>query len=517
MEVIHSATPIYAIAVSLVAVVLIALSNKKPNLREFWTIAAAVIKFSIVAFMLPVILEGKVIEYSLLTILPGLDIKFKVDALGIFFALTASFLWIITSFYSIGYVRSLNEHAQTRYFIFFAVALSATMGVAFSANMITTFIFYEIITLSTFPLVAHKETPEALKGAREYLVYLLGTSIAFQLFAIFLTFNAVGTLEFSDLGIFNNIRGKGVSDAFLIVTFILFIAGIAKAALMPLHSWLPAAMVAPTPVSALLHAVAVVKTGVFVVIKVVLHIFGVNLLAQLGIGAALAYFASFTIIVASIIALRQDNLKARLAYSTISQLSYVILGVALLTPSGITGSVMHIVLHAFGKITLFFCAGAIYVAAHKTKVSELDGIGKQMPFTMAAFTLAAISMIGVPPLGGFLSKWYLVIGAIEAGQTPIIVVLVVSTILNAGYFLPIVYAAFFKEPNPDGHNPNAECRMRNAEYSEIPNPKSQIREAPVLMVVSLMLTAIGALLLFFAPSVFLELAKMIAASVTGGN
>ncbi|MCH7764247.1 MAG: monovalent cation/H+ antiporter subunit D family protein [Candidatus Marinimicrobia bacterium] len=498
MEIVQSAKPLYAIAVSLIAVLFIAVSGKRPNLREFFTIAAAVLKFSIVVSMLPTVLAGKVIEYSLLTILPGLDISFKVDALGIFFALTASFLWIVTSFYSIGYVRSLNEHAQTRYFIFFAVALSATMGVAFSANMFTTFIFYEIITLSTFPLVAHKETPEAMKGARKYLIYLLGTSIAFQLFAIFLTYYAAGTLEFSNLGIFNNI--KGVSDAFLIVTFILFIAGIAKAALMPLHSWLPAAMVAPTPVSALLHAVAVVKTGVFVVVKVVLHIFGVNLLAQLGLGTALAYFASFTIIVASIIALRQDNLKARLAYSTISQLSYIILGVALLTPSGITGSIMHIVLHAFGKITLFFCAGAIYVASHKTKVSELDGIGKQMPFTMAAFTLAAISMIGLPPMGGFLSKWYLIIGAIEAGQMPIIVVLVVSTILNAGYFLPIIYAAFFKEPNP-----------------EIQNPKSKIREAPVLMVASLMLTAIGALLLFFMPSVFLELAKMIAASVTGGN
>ncbi len=518
MEVVHSAMPVYAISVSLVAVILIAVSGKKPNLREFWTIAAAVIKFSLVLSMLPIILEGKNIEFFLLTILPGLDVKFKVDALGIFFALTASFLWIVTSFYSIGYVRSLKEHAQTRYFAFFAVALSATIGVAFSANLFTTFIFYEIITLSTFPLVAHKGTSEALKGARKYLIYLLGTSIAFQLFAVFLTYSASGTLEFSNLGIFNNIKGEGVSDAFIIVTFVLFMAGITKAAMMPLHSWLPAAMVAPTPVSALLHAVAVVKTGVFVVIRVVLHIFGVNILAQLNLGTALAYFASFTIIVASVIALRQDNLKKRLAYSTISQLSYVILGVALLTPSGIIGSVMHIVLHAFGKITLFFCAGAIYVAAHKTKISELDGIGKRMPFTMTAFTLAVISMIGLPPMGGFLSKWFLTIGAYEAGQIPIIIVLAVSSVLNACYFLPIVYAAFLKEPNPGdynsnpkpGVNPSAKLRQGFAKVS-------QIREAPILMVASLMLTAIGAMLLFFAPSIFLELAKMIAASITGGS
>ncbi len=373
---------------------------------------------------------------------------------------------------------------------------------AFSANMFTTFLFYEMITLCTFPLVGHKETTEAIKGARRYLTYLLGTSIGFQLFAIFLTYNAAGTLDFSNQGILAGVRGPGVSDAFLIVIFILFMAGITKAAMMPLHSWLPAAMVAPTPVSALLHAVAVVKTGVFVVVKVVLNIFGVELLSQLGLGTALAYFASFTIIVASIIALRQDNLKARLAYSTVSQLSYVILGVALLSPSGITGSIMHIVLHAFGKITLFFTAGAIYVASHKTNISELDGIGKQMPFTMGAFTLAVLSMIGIPPLGGFISKWYLVMGSLEAELIPIIIVLAASTILNACYFLPIVYAAFFKEAK-----------------SEIRNPKSEfkIHEAPAFMVVSLVLTAIGALVLFFSPSVFLDLARMAVTGVIGAN
>jgi multicomponent Na+:H+ antiporter subunit D len=338
-----------------------------------------------------------------------------------------------------------------------------------------------------------------MKGARKYVTYLLGTSIGFQLFAIFLTYSAAGTLDYSYHGIFNSVRGHGVSDTLLIITFILFMAGITKAAMMPFHSWLPAAMVAPTPVSALLHAVAVVKTGVFVVVKVVLHIFGINLLSQLGLGTALAYFASFTIIVASIVALRQDNLKARLAYSTVSQLSYVILGVALLTPSGITGSVMHIVLHAFGKITLFFAAGAIYVAVHKTRVSELDGIGKQMPFTMAAFTAGAISMIGIPPLGGFLSKWFLGIGAIEAGQLPIIIVLAASTILNACYFLPIIHRAFFKEA------------------TDLTDKNPSIKEAPALMVGALVLTASGAVVLFFKPAVFLDLARTVAASATGGN
>jgi multicomponent Na+:H+ antiporter subunit D len=496
MEAIHSAAPLYAIGVSLVATVLIRLSDKAPNVREFWTIGASLAKFLIVASMLPAVLDGKIIEYKLLTLFPGLDIAFRVDALGIFFGITASFLWIITSFYSIGYVRAAGEHAQTRYFMCFAVALSATMGVAFAANLLTMFIFYEVLTLCTFPLVGHKETPEAMGGARKYLVYLLGTSLFFLLFAVISSYSISGTLEFRPEGI---MRGNG-SPLLLAVIFVLFMAGITKAAMMPLHSWLPAAMVAPTPVSALLHAVAVVKAGVFVVVKVVLHVFGVGVLRELGLGSALAYYASITIIAASVVALKQDNLKARLAYSTISQLSYVILGAALLSPSAVTGSVMHIVLHAFGKITLFFTAGAIYVATHKTRVSELNGIGRRMPFTMAAFTVGAISMIGVPPFGGFLSKWYLSLGAVEAGELPILLVLAGSTILNACYFLPIVYRAFFREPEGDEHS-----------------PATGIREAPALMVVPLLLTALGVVALFFKPSVFLELARLVVAGVTGGS
>jgi multicomponent Na+:H+ antiporter subunit D len=492
METIISIRPALAVMVSLVGACLILITGERSrNLRESWTVLAAALKFAIVVSMLPVVLDGKVIEYTVVSVSPGLALGFKVDALGMFFAVTASFLWIVTSFYSIGYVRALKEHAQTRYFACFAVALSATMGVAFSANMFTAFLFYEIITLSTFPLVGHKETPQAVRGARRYLTYLLGTSIGFQLLAVFLTFNSAGTLDFTSGGI---LAGRA-PDTLLIVIFVLFIAGITKAAMMPLHSWLPAAMVAPTPVSALLHAVAVVKTGVFVLIRVVLYIFGTDLLGRLGLGTALAYFASFTIIVASIIALRQDNLKRRLAYSTISQLSYVVLGVALLTPAGITGSIMHIVLHAFGKITLFFTAGAIYVATHKTEISQLDGIGRQMPFTMGAFTLGVLSMIGIPPLGGFISKWYLFMGSMEAGQLFFVAVLAASTVLNACYFLPIVYAAFFREANPG---------------------TGGIKEAPAPMVAMLVLTAVGALGLFFWPGVFLELARKVVIGVSGG-
>jgi len=484
-----------AITVPIVAVLLIALSGSKPNLREGWTIAAAVTMFIITASMIPAVLGGKVISFNLVEPLPGLLLGFRVDALGISFALTASFLWIITSFYAIGYVRSLGEKNQTRFFAFFALTLAATMGVAFSANLFTAFVFYEIITFATFPLVAHKQTDEAFGGARKYLTYLMGTSVAFFLLAIVMTWQVTGSLDFSAGGIFGDVK-ESTSSTLLIIIFILYIAGVAKAALMPFHSWLPSAMVAPTPVSALLHAVAVVKTGVFVIIKVVIHVFGVNLLSELGMGTFLVVLASVTMILASITALRQDNLKARLAYSTIGQLSYVVLGVALLTAAGITGSIMHIVIHAFGKITLFFAAGAIYVAAHKTKVSELNGIGRQMPITMGAFTIGSFSMIGVPPFAGFLSKWFIASGSVQADMLIIIAVLAASTIINACYFLPIVYSAFFKEP--DVH------------------AGEEVKDATPFMTVPIMITAAGVLILFLWPSLFYDLATLTVKEVTGG-
>lgn len=492
MEIIESARPAYVILASLLAVLLIGISGRYPNVREGWTFAAAFLKFGLVLSMLPDILGGREISYSAATVLPGLDLAFKVDALGLTLALTASFLWIITSVYAIGYMRSLAEHAQTRFYMCFALALSGTMGAAFAANVFTLFVFYEMITVSTYALVAHEETPEALKGARRYLTYLLGTSVFFFLPAIFLTYSYAGTLDFASQGI---LAGKA-SPAVITVIFGLYLAGIAKAGMMPFHIWLPSAMVAPTPVSALLHAVAVVKVGVFAVVRVVLYVFGVDLLGEIGLGVFLAYFASFTIIAASVIALRQDNLKLRLAYSTVSQLSYIVLAVALLTPSGITSSIMHITIHAFGKITLFFVAGAIYVATHKKYISEMDGIGRQMPFTMAAFTVGAFSMIAVPPVGGFISKWYLLLGAVEAHLIPVLAVLFLSTLLNAGYYLPIVYAAFFK-PGPETEAP-------------------RLREAPAMMVVPLVITATGALALFFASPYLLDLVRIVVAGVMGG-
>lgn len=486
---IESITPFLAVAVSLLGAALIVATRRSPNIREACSVVAAIAKFLIVLTMVPAVLAGNTIHYTLLSLAPGIPIlAFRVDALGILFAATASFLWILTTFYSIGYMRSLNEHAQTRYYVCFALTLSATMGVAFASNLVTLYIFYELISVVTYPLVAHKETEEAFDKGNKYVFYLMMTSKALLL-ASFLAYALSGTFDFKPNGMFPT----AANATLLTLTYFLFLLGIGKAAIMPFHAWLPAAMVAPTPVSALLHAVAVVNTGIFCVLRVMFHVFGVELMKELNLGIVTVVIASITIIVASLYALTRDNLKALLAYSTVSQLSYMILGGALLTPGGMASGIIHIANHALGKITLFLCAGSIYVASHKTKVSELNGIAKRMPFTMAAFTLGALSLIAIPPLGGFISKWYLTLGAIEAEQYPVIAVLVASTILNACYFIPIVYAAFFRDLPP--------------------GEKADRQEAPSAMVVPLALTAIGILVAFFTPSVFLDLAKLIVGEV----
>ena len=417
-----------------------------------------------------------------------------MDAFGLLFASGASLLWIATSFYSIGYMRSLKEHAQTRYFACFALALSATMGVAFSANLFTLFLFYEGLTLTTYPLVAHKETAEAKAGARKYVIYLLGTAKVLLLPALILIYNVAGTLEFRKGGILPRAE-LAAQPTLLYIVFVLFLFGFAKNAVMPFHSWLPAAMVAPTPVSALLHAVAVVKTGVFSTLRVFLFIFGADAMRHLGADKLALGVASVTILGASLLALRQDNLKARPAFSTISQLSYIVLGGALLTRSGIMGGVAHISNHAVSKITLFLCAGSIYVSTHKTEVSQFSGLARQMPWTMSAFTLASLSLVGIPPACGFVSKWYLSVGATERGNPWLMGVLQTSSLLTAAYLGPVVYKAYFEKPaegDEAGHN--------------------KVREVP-WMVVPLVFSAVACLLLGVYPDPVIKLAGLVAESV----
>jgi multicomponent Na+:H+ antiporter subunit D len=493
METITSIKPLLAVLISLVAVIPIVASGGKPNLREGWTFLAGIIKFGLVVSMLPLVLGGTIIEYTLIEVLPGLAIQFRVDPMGMLFALVSSTLWIVTSAYSIGYMRGLDEHSQTRYFAFFAVALSATIGVAFSANLFTMYLFYEMLSLATYPLVTHHQDDEARISGRKYLSYILGTSIALVLPAMLIIYSLTGTLDFTSQGILS----VGLSKSTVAVLLLMCVFGFAKAGIMPFYGWLPAAMVAPTPVSALLHAVAVVKVGVFSIFRVITGIFGTNLLSSLHLGTVLCYIAAFTILVASLVALSQDSLKRRLAFSTIGQLSYIILGAALLSPKGQVGGLMHIAMHAFGKITLFFCAGAIFVATGKKHISEMVGIGKRMPVTMTAFLIGGMSVIGLPPTGGFISKWFLVLGTLEADQIVMLVVLLGSSLLNAAYFLPVVYRAFF-------------CTPEESMFED------KVQEAPLWCVVPLVLTAIGSVGLFFFPQPFFNLARLAVQGFTGG-
>lgn len=472
--------------------VLIGLTGNRPNVREAMTLATGGVLFGVVLSLYPAVAAGSRPAAVLFAGLPGLPIALEVEPLGMLFGLVASGLWIVTSVYSIGYMRGHHESNQTRFYVCFAIAISSAMGVAFAANMFTLFVFYEVLTLSTYPLVTHSGTEEAKRAGRLYLGILLGTSIGLQLLAIVWTWFLAGTLDFVPGGILTDVA----SPLVLGILFALYVFGMGKAALMPFHRWLPAAMVAPTPVSALLHAVAVVKAGVFAILKVAIYLFGLDLLSASGITHWLTYVAAATILIASIVAMTRDNLKARLAYSTISQLSYVVLGALLANAWGVVGGGLQIVMHAFAKITLFFCAGAIMVAAHKTEISQMGGLGRTMPITMFAFLIGSLSIIGLPPMGGMWSKWYLAVGAVEAHQFLLLGVLMASSLFNVAYLLPIPVRAFFGAP-PAGQK-------------DARTPVG-IREAPMFCLIALSITALGCVWLFFYPDPFYSLMNQIVA------
>ncbi|MDT8409639.1 MAG: monovalent cation/H+ antiporter subunit D family protein [Wenzhouxiangellaceae bacterium] len=470
------------LATPLIGALLISQAGRWPNLRETITLVTAASLFGLATQLIDPVVNGAGASLVLAEPLPGLQIAFDVEPLGLIFTLLASLLWLVTSVYSIGYMRGNDEPRQTPYYAFFAIAISGAMGVAMAGNLLTLFIFYEVLTLSTWPLVTHKQNAAARAGGRVYMGVLLATSIGLFLPAIIWTWVVAGTTDFTPGGILLD-RIEPTAAAVLLGLFVL---GIGKAAVMPMHRWLPAAMVAPTPVSALLHAVAVVKAGVFTITKVVIYIFGLDFLATVPLEKYLVYLAGFTVIAASIVALKQVEIKRMLAYSTISQLSYIVLAALVLAPFAEIGAAVHIVAHAFGKITLFFCAGAIYVASKKTRVDQLRGIGHRMPWTMVAFAIGALSMIGVPPTAGFVSKWYIIAGAFQVENFFVLAVFMASTALNAAYFLPIIFRSFFR---PEDEAPPVEHG-----------------EAPWPMVAALAFTAFGtiAFFLFNGPIVEIE-------------
>jgi len=487
---------------SLGALVIASLGHR-PNVRDWVLVVAAALTLGCVVPLVPAVFAGGNPAWSLFEMVGGVDLAFRVEPLGMVFGLVAGGLFLPTSVYAIGYMRGHHEDNQTRFFVCFAFAISAALGIAFAANLLTLFLFYELLTLSTYPLVTHHQTDEARRAGRVYLGFLLTTSVCFLLLAVLWTYDLAGTLEFLPGGILSGSSTTDPpSDGVLAVLLALFVFGTGKAAVMPFHRWLPAAMVAPAPVSALLHAVAVVKAGVFTVLKIAIYVFGLDSLAVAG-GAWLPWVASATILIASVVALTRGNLKARLAYSTVSQLSYIVLAAGLASSSALLGGAMHIAMHAVAKITLFFCAGAIAVAAHKTEVRELDGLGRRMPITFGAFGLASLAIIGLPPLGGAWSKWYLIVGALEADGAVFAVVLMLSSLLSVAYLMPIVGRAFFLPPAPEkGAGQGTE------------DGGGGIREAPLLCVIPLCITALGCVVLFFFAE---ELALLLAPIVGGGG
>ena len=494
-----------SILLPLIGAILIWMSGGRPNQREVVTIGIAILTFIFVLKVFFAFIDNEQPVLNVIELVPGLSLTFRVEPLGMMFALIASFLWIITSFYAIGYMRGHNEPNQTRFYMCFAIAISSAIAIALSGNMLTLFIAYEVLTLSTYPLVTHNQNSEAKRAGRVYLGILMSTSIGFLLIAVLWTWWSAGTLDFTKGGILN---GK-IDDGLVIVLLFLYMYGIGKAALMPIHRWLPAAMVAPTPVSALLHAVAVVKAGVFTVLKVIIYIFGTDFLRETGASVWLMYVAGATVLLASLVAITKDNLKARLAYSTVSQLSYVILAGALATSFSVIGGAMHIAMHAFGKITLFFCAGAIMVAAHKTEISQMRGLGRKMPFTFAAFFIGSLSVIGLPPLGGAWSKWYIALGAVDAQQLVFIAILMVSSLLNVAYLLPIFARGFFSAEHSD-KDLKAKTNKQQKAQSNTSVTGWEIKEAPIFCVVPLWLTAIGCFMLFiFADQLYGMLEPMV--------
>jgi multicomponent Na+:H+ antiporter subunit D len=426
----------------LAGAVLIVAAGRHPALRDGVTLVTAVTLFGALLVLAPAIFDGARPALTLLEPLPGLPLRLALEPLGMLFALLASSLWIVTTLYSFGYMGTHQAHGLTRFYACFALSLWAATGMAFAGNLFTLFVCYEILTLATWPLVTHTGTPEAQRSGRIYLGLLLGTSISLLLLAIIWTWQLAGTLDFVEGGFLQN----SAPPAMLGILLLLYVFGIGKAALMPFHRWLPAAMVAPTPVSALLHAVAVVKGGVFFILKLAVYVFGIDTLTQLWSTQWLLYAAGLTILLASLVAMRQDNLKLRLAYSTISQLGYIVTGALLASSAGIIGGTMHLVTHAFGKITLFFCAGVILVAANRADISQMHGLGRSMPFTMAAFLIATLSIIGLPPGGGTWSKWFLVAGTLEADQLLLLAVMLAGSLLSALYLLPIPVRGFFSLP-----------------------------------------------------------------------
>ena len=509
-----SAVPLLITLAPVLTASVVVAARRSERARDGALIVGAVLTFGLVASLVPAVLRGETPGTALVEVLPGVTLMLRMDGMALVFALLAAFLWVLASPYAIGYLRGDGAKSRTRFMAFYALCLSTAFGVAMAADLLTFFVFYELLTVATYPLVTHKGDAKAIAAGRRYLGYLVSGG-ALVLLATTIVYQQTGDLTFRAGGFV----GEAMSGTLVAVTFLLFAVGFGtKAGLMPLHAWLPSAMVAPTPVSALLHAVAVVKAGVFAFGRLIGFVFGPGVLAGVGVQHVLAAVAATTLVIASIIALRQDHLKRRLAYSTIAHLAYIVLGFALLSATAFEGSLLHIINHGVLKITLFFAAGALHVHLHLDHVSELDGVGRRMPLTMGAFALASLGLAGLPLMGGFLSKWHLVLGAYEGGSTWAALVMTGAGLLTAGYLFPVVHRAFFRAA-PERVTAGAPARsIVDAHGPTAGRPATgRWKDADPRMVLPLVATAALGLLLGLGDlfGVY-ALAETVAAAVFGG-
>ena len=492
--------PLLILASSLLpGLIIFFLPESSVRIRTALNLLGAVLKLLLVAVMAWGVMRG--VDYETrLPLLPDLDFVLHADALSLLFVSLSSVLWLLTTVYAIGYLE--GSPRRSRFFGFFSLCVTATVGAAMAGNLITFLLFYELLTLATYPLIVHRGTEVARLAGRSYLLYTI-TGAALMFLGTVWLYTLFDTLEFTQGGFMAGSDVAVASRGALVAIFALLVGGLGvKAALVPLHGWLPKAMIAPAPVSALLHAVAVVKAGAFGIVRVVYDVYGIEFAADLGVTIPLLIVAAATIIYGSLRALFQDDLKRRLAYSTVSQVSYITLGIATVGPIATIGGIVHLVHQGLMKITLFFCAGNLAETLGIHKISELDGVARRMPWTMAAFTVGAFGMIGVPPLAGFVSKWYLGSGAMAAGQHWIVLVLIASSLLNAAYFLPILYAAWFKNP-------------KGCWSEERPRERLETRWMLLLPPVVTAILVLGVGLLANAPLSPLEWARLVTAREYG--
>jgi len=380
-------------------------------------------------------------EVTLFYLTDKLPIMFKIDTLGIVFAILMVVVWLITGVFSFEYMK--HEENEKRYQGFYLIVLGVLIALDFAGNLITFYMFYEMMTLTAFPLVIHTGKKEATMAGLKYLYYSLAGAY-FALFGFYFVYRYAESLTFTYGGTIHYTMGH---DTLLLVCALLMIIGFGvKAGMFPMHGWLTAAHpVAPAPASAVLSGI-IVKTGILGIIRVVFYIFGADFIRGSFVQTTWMVLALITVIMGSTMAFREKILKKRLAYSTVSQISYIMFGLSLLNDTGFEGSILHVLMHAFTKCGLFLCAGAIIYKTGKTKVDELRGIGKEMPVLMWCYTILSITLIGIPPTGGLVSKWYLCLGAFESNLGVFRwlgpVALIVSALLTVGYLLPLTIKGF---------------------------------------------------------------------------